>query len=620
MPNQLNPRFFMSWIGLATLTFLLMLTHQSDPATILGRYSLSYTALLGVVLGTLIVAGMGYVFSQRKPIRVPTLNRLPMVLLSIVLGMLSIVGIWLLPLTRFQNAIAVFSLYLAILVFMGIFVLLRYSATPARWLTFAMMGSALVVVVIAVLYFVDKVPPLVYFDEDYIALWASSWAKTNTPHTILYHPLRTDLAIVTNSFLYPLGVWLNTVGISDFTARLGSALIALLSIPFLWDVLRRTYGYTVAFWASIIGILLMSQVFVRSDSGVALCVAVAIWLMSFTDKRPYVWILVGFALAFAIEGHQLGVRFGLAYGLWLVGFTLYQGWKHQQWQFLPVIYLGMGAVLCAGFYLALRLLWIQSDLSEFIRLTQQAFELENQIAGSADFFTRFTSGLLGWLNGLLVSYPLAVLVIGTGTLLAFRYNPIRREVIVFWLSVLLYLLLNPKTSAQYYYIHHAPFIILIGAGILGYLVSATGKSWLSSAWAGLALALVLINFTVIARDTGAREVVDIGHAIDDLLPAEVEPVVGWGVYYWALNARIYYYSSSFYENPVALLNNQYNQPLPQAIIITTIDDVRPYLREFIADNNFRRVQCYFSPKFGWTVEVFVRPDILPDMQDNACSR
>jgi hypothetical protein len=617
MHNALTPRFFISWIGLATLTFLLMLTHQSEPATILGRYSLSYVALLSVVLGTLVVAGVGYVFSQRKPITMPTLNRLPIALMSIVLGMLMIIGIWLLPLTRFQSAIAVFSLYLAVLVFGALFIMLRHTKLPVPFKELTIL--AIVSTIIAIGIFFGRVPSARYYDEPLITNWAVSWAITQNPSNIAYNLFRTNSTISANAFLYPLGVWLNSVGVSFLNARLGAFLLGVLALPFIWDSVRRLYGKQIALWASLISVILLMQTYIRVDSGATLCIAIGIWLLILAEKHPILHLSAGFAFALAIEGHQLALRFALAYGGWCVLMCAYQTWTSKRLQIKPVLFLALGGFIAGILYLGLRLSWTQTDLTGYMLKLQEAFALENAIGGNLPLSQRILVGVQEWTNVFLTQYPLSVLIVGFASVCAWWFPTIRREVFCFWLALGIYFIMNPKPAPHYYYLHFVPLLALMFGGSLAFIQQKFNQMWLSNAWGILALTLLCIQLVISTRDIGAIELVHIGERINDILPANANMVVGAEAYYFGLHDRQFYDIAIYAKNSVGEISTRFNVPKPDAILLTVgRDSTLENARTYIEANNLQLAQCFDAPRLQWHTELYVQADVLPDVRNVDC--
>jgi hypothetical protein len=108
--------------------------------------------------------------------------------------------------------------------------------------------------------------------------------------------------------------------------------------------------------------------------------------------------------------------------------------------------------------------------------------------------------------------------------------------------------------------------------------------------------VILFSWVVMVRQQfvyNGTEQIELGHEINDLLPPEVNTVMGWETYYWGLAQRQFHMSSTFVNQNYTVQErlNLLNLESPQAIILTyDLDNRFGAFATYIVQNNFERVQ------------------------------
>ncbi|RMF77444.1 MAG: hypothetical protein D6737_17720 [Chloroflexi bacterium] len=316
------------WFIASVVVFLLMLTNRSDPATILGRYSLRFALLLFVMAGFVFISG-GLLWLERRG-HLPTLylplpNSVPFNVAVSAGGVLLLGGFWYFRPGSSNFANEVFHVYVLALLFAALMIVLRLNGVvgrslPQDWQWVTLLAVAAAPLILLVLYH-GRIPPLSSYDEPYEV----SMARTLYESRALFVTLTPNKTVEFNLFtgfslVRPLaGLWMSLVGAGFTQARIFYLLIGAVSLPFVYATAGRLYGRVASLIAVVVlAIWLLHHNYARPDMFVTTTLAIGLYFyFKWRDETTsYKHIVIGVVLALGIEGHTaFGMRFAGALGL-----------------------------------------------------------------------------------------------------------------------------------------------------------------------------------------------------------------------------------------------------------------------------------------------------------------
>jgi hypothetical protein len=609
--------YLILWLMLACFVLVLMLTHQSETPVFLGRYSESYALHLGILFsGILIVLGCITFAPEILSTQIQSHS------IALLWGGLFGVGV-VITQTTIPNASGLFRLFMLFsLAYFCIYPLQLIHSLKIPFVFY--VALSLLICGVAIFVYVGKSPVPIMYDEPTLARWAVHFARTNDP-VLPTHPVSTPYIA-----LYPLGVVLNTLGVTYTNSRITVLLFVLLSLPFVYVLINRYFGRNYALFAVVYGVFLaLQQSYFRVDVVIPLCIVIGMACYEHAQGRFWWYVLSGFAFAATLEAHLLGLVYGLALGLLLTfqyARTLIKTRKF--FWYTPFWGLLIGGILLVVFYFGVRVIVLGISLPDFIQRLEFAYVVEQSFSNSpfpARIFIVFAQSFIGFVN----AFPFNFFVV-FGSILFYKHLPklqIWLQLLV--ISVILYAFINPKTNYTYYYIHALPIILFIMAGFLSYITEK---------FSAIACA-ILISFSLVfmvgilqdqATQSGSREIIEISYEINDVLPTNTGTIMGWETYYWGLQDRNFIFTFSYLlqdgaytiagiepiiEDTIA----RFNLPPMEAIIITKgLDDLLVNPRLFMQENNFVRARCFTASKVNIVVELYVAPHLLPNMKDENC--
>lgn len=474
-------------------------------------------------------------------------------------------------------------------------------------------GVALAFAVLTLAGYLTSAPDPLDFDEAFSSEWGRFVYATGNPNErgLLYFA-RHDGHLLLG--VAALGQWGSAFGIGLAQARawvfvlgLGAGVAGVLALR------RLSVPLPVAvMMACVAFVLLFQQAFARYDTFGVLLVALAVWAWAWAQDKPArAYALVGFALAFAVEGHQLYVRFALAFGLWQAGLAIW-AWRVGDVQALARLgWLIVGGLVGACAYVVLRLLVFQYSPADFFAFITRAYTTEAAIGGlGLSFAERLAYGAGAWAQTLTLGNPLEGALVLAMSLYAFREDgaPLRLWLFVYAVANVLLFALNPKpTFTKFYTLHYLPVLMMAGGLWLNALARRYGVR-LPFALAVLACLWGGVLLQEKAQAASVRELARAGELIHAFLPAEAQGVIASEPYYWALWSRGQVAPQNFgvldvYEGYAA-----HNLPLPDVVIQTAgWYDFPPNVEAFVQAEAFERVACVDVSGFGGVVWVYAHP-------------
>jgi hypothetical protein len=631
------------WSALTLFCFLLMLLHQSDEGVFFGRYSASYLLQLGVMAFFFAVSIVILLLTNRKKIalisktpvgaghasplqnqHLPNLSRfLPQkygLFFILMLGIAALIAIWLfLPGGRGQPAVALFSVYL-LLTGSGILLWLARQ-TPLilpQYSDVILVLLGIGITLLLSLRYVGHIPASLLYDEPWVTNWSVALWQTGTPQVPMYPLLNAERALAGSSWFVALGAWLDIFGISLVNARWFWWLLGMMSVPFLALAANRVYGRTGAVLAALLGLgLFLPHNYGRWDVGVLLALAIALYaLVSGWQSGRWQWYIVaGGATALSLEGHFISLRWIVALGALIAWEYLQQMRQKRRWLFYAPFwaFLAGGIIGSLLFLFWHTLAWGIAPLNWWAELTQ-AYTAETGLA------TTYGSGLerignmaQAWMLQTLIDYPLetGLLILG---LLAwiFRGDAFeRRWLTMFILGTLILLVLQPKTS-PFYAVHHLPFTVLAGTGLLvkisGAVHTRRTLAWGVSVMLVISLSTTHILWLVRSNTQNADQTIASGYTIQALLPPEIERIAARQPFYYGLSAREFVNIELFHNLNWQEWENQIGLLPPQAVIVVRgWDDVYPAVLDYIAAAKMVKIACVPLDIYGGAADVYVLP-------------
>lgn len=239
-----------------------------------------------------------------------------------------------------------------------------------RWAWIALAAGAFAVIFLRI-YGLSYYPFLETTDEPWGLSWTLGYLRTGRLDSGLMFYGNDNV----NLYFLPVAWWMGIVGAGLWQARIFSYLVTLAVVVFGGmagaTLYNRATGWITAFvlFASAI---VMVGARVRSDAGLALAVALTLWLFGLAARRKHWWLhgLAGLMIGLGLFGHYHAVGFGPVLLIALYG-PRYAGqvragdtWK--RWLPEPGFWaFAAGGLLGAGIAVAVQIL---PDLDAFIRM------------------------------------------------------------------------------------------------------------------------------------------------------------------------------------------------------------------------------------------------------------
>ncbi|MBK8024185.1 MAG: glycosyltransferase family 39 protein [Chloroflexi bacterium] len=137
-------------------------------------------------------------------------------------------------------------------------------------------------------------------DEGWTLSWAQSAAETGVPVDRLMLGLGST-QIPLPRFYSALGIWVNLLGVGLWQARLFSFILVLAIVGFTALAARNWFGRRAAVLTALALLAsptLLTASRIRHDVGLALSIAIALWLFTVASRRGQRWIHLAAGLAF----------------------------------------------------------------------------------------------------------------------------------------------------------------------------------------------------------------------------------------------------------------------------------------------------------------------------------
>ncbi len=495
------------------------------------------------------------------------------------------------------------------------------ASEKSNWWLFVVL---LVAVVLKFLWVGASPPPPYYMDEAYIASWAYQFATTGDPKTTDFVVSGLPPAVYVGYYMQ--GLWIAAFGMTLEGIRLWVLLMGFWGLAFVYFILGRATTPFIALLVMIFAVTgLFNQAYVRMETLTTLFLAGALWLHYHARERFHWYYAIGFLLAFSLEGHHVGIRFAIAFGIWYSILYLIQLIRHRTWRNDSFWGLVLGGVSYALIYIVIRAV-LYGSLDAVINGLTATYDMQVDVGGQLPLNQRFASGMVDFILHYIKFSPLSLFIMFYATWLSYKKQDawLRFWVGIFWLSTFTLFIVSPKPPyILHYALHHVPLLCLMAGYVFVELRRTRGTVFLVMlvlAVGGLSLLMRDVNVPV---DSGS-ELVHVGREIATLLPPDVKAIVGADIYYWGLNHYRFYRTSNFAQQTIPDLLNEKGLPLPDIVIftsdtknLTSYDDRRfPNVLQYIVDNEFERVICLPAPSFNRQAEVFAHPSLNITPRDN----
>lgn len=622
------------WSGFSLVVLVVMLLHESDGGAVFGRYTPRYAVLLGLMLFFVVCSDIVLLLVHTNRLRrlaVGAAWRAQHIGGISAVLIVAVAAFWLLAPISDSEAGMLFRFYVAAGLLLLLLALLyeanaQHQIVAERWARWFFAGL-LVAAVGAALIYVGQVPGSRYFDEAWLTAWGQGLASPHLPTDPMV-PARDELRTAVTSSLtrYGLGHWINLLGVGFNQARLYSLFLAWLGLPFIYQVARQLYGRTAAWSAVVFGVLFaLHHSYVYPSGWVATATAIGLYLY-FSSRpnqpargRALRHFLSGVVVASALEGHPYGIMsaFGLG-AMYAVDFVA--GLRRRQWDYALVWYV-LGGLGYAVVWLAFRMIVsegaltfsnitsaLQQSYGQQVELGKETSRLQHNLALYAEYLT---------------SFPLEFALLLVGTAFAVwraiwhKSEADRRLLLIMGVSLLAFAALLAKYNV-YYWIFYLPFVTLLAGALIRHISPpslAVNRAQLTLV---LALFVLVLAFTAsIASNQNVDDMIDLGYAIDAVLPEDITHVNGWDIYYYGLHQRGFTTTQNFILQPET---EHWGTPPPQAIIVTKgLDDRNPHLLAYIRAHDFQPALCFDLRSFGKRAVLFLPAAVEMDSTGQPCT-
>jgi len=584
------------------------------------------------MIGTIVIALTGWYLAEHN--RLPQLPGLPRSLryglMLITLATIAIFWIFM-PGTTFLPAIALFRIYI-VAVLSGVVFVYLYASTDHDILLPAMVWRVLFItgVILAVtitVRYIGRIPASLYYDEPLVANYGWTCARDYVTGVEMLPPRDTDYLRVAIPIVYCIpGFFMKYFGTTLAIARLQGILIIWLAAPLIYFMAKRLYGIEAAIIATIVMLLFpLMHNHLRSDPYVAFILTVSLYCYTRAREHPawYLHFLTGFALAFSIDAHQLGLRFVPVFGL-LYLWDYIRAIREQKrfMVYRPFFIFAIGGFFYAGIFYVLHVIyWANTDLTGALELINVAYDEQLTVGGNVGFWQRILNNISPWFIIYVVRHPVEMLILSAGMITAVRQfqESDRFLLYIFWLSWILYFFISPKPT-PYYLVHHLPLVALFA----GNFVHSTVKNGVHPA-SVFPVLVVLVFFTaniLLASQSGqnADRLMDISFDIDAQLPEDVQMVTGHQVYFWGLAYRDFYDANTFAKHTVDEAIAEWGISPPDAIVWSVGLDEHAALSAYIESQQMVAARCYPTWFFGGQTILYVLPQFAEQVEHTTCNR
>ncbi len=628
-PPGLLRQYLLIWFITGCVVFSLMLTHSSDDGTVLGRYTQRYVFLLIMMFGLVLLSGFGYLGHKRLAtisLSQPYWRWVLVGLWPLVIG-----GVWFLldQVLSVAPAVLLFEVYVCFsLIAVGLwFVRLTHlKEIRAGFLPAVLLAGLVSVVIIA---FIGYYPPSRYIDEPMEVSWGQTAYQTGHLNEIGIFEFYNKADWSYGSLLhYPLGLWMELVGVGLLQARLFYLVVGLTCSIFIFSVAQQLYDNTAALVpVALIPFLVIAHNWVRPDVFVALSVSAGLYFFysARTDGGLWRYFAAGLSLALAVEGHIYGLRYALAFGLFLTGEYIWLIFRRRQWQWNAGFWLFVAGGLTYGvIFFALRVFLASESFS--LETALNVYTSVEQRSGYSSFIERSIAQLGQYWRAYWSSHPLEVTLIafGLGAALWSKNRLQQQLAVIYLISWLVFALLLTHQN-PFYWVHNLPFITLLTGGLIHRMRQKLRHTYSFADMFALhvLLALAVANLFVLANHRQhADELIAIAHEINDLIPADAT-VMGYETYYLGMPYRDQFTFSVSY-----VLASPIEWPTPPDVVIITpgLDDrlrgneynAVPWLYHFVEDQGLVKAYCFSHSLFNGLTEVYLSPAYGIDQSQFAC--
>ncbi len=586
----------------------LALQPSTDPIY-LGRYSRNAALILAGLLVTLPAVWLTtrWAAARLGSWRIP--NRAAVG--GIVLVLAVVMGLWAVR-GASAPAYVVLRLYLTVLMLTAITwaagsVSVKRIPHWWRW----SLPAAVILIALAVGGVIFSFPGVRYVDEAYMASLAWNVAHTGQIKPLIYEYVDTE----SYALMYiGLGGWLRLFGFGFWVARTFIYAVGLATLAVCWIVARRVYGVFAASSAVLLGVFALAPLnFLRQDVSVALYLALALWAYVVATDRDEArrHVLVGFLVAFAIDGHPNAYRFSFAFGAaYLLEWALLWRARGQFVFYRPIAYLILGGVMGVGAYIGLYTA-LGDDLltlagSPFLAPTKPPpLVLLDQIIEPL-YYTPIVFGAAGF--GLVVGLQ--------------RGDRLVRLLAVVLLVNMLIIATLYGYYRFYYVMQSLSLFVLLAAALLADRDLMGGSAWLRL---GVALALVMANTGYLLNRYQNEEFREnfnpalvIGHELREIVPARSTVVAIDPMYFGLVDhvEFVEYATAGWAAGKFDISElDVWQQAAPEYVVMVYGNPAPPpdSLQVYMRSRDMVPITCWDSDRIG-RVDLFALPFNQPNRQ------
>lgn len=630
--------FVFGWILLFFYIILIMLSHQSTSPVILGRYSSSYFLQIILSCFIFIIGILGFIAVQRKwlsKLEGQTRFHYLICIISVIFALVFNILVWFFyPGSRIVAGTMYFMIYLSLISWLVCWLVLHQTRLMTRSIPYSfswiILGLVFAYAIVFAISYVGRVPAPMFLDEPFLNSQSIGWLTTGRPYVEMMpqRPSNFILHLVTIHFYYLQSHWIQLFGFTLESTRWFHLLFLWLISPVVYLFLRKRMGKIEASIASLFVLMVaIDHNIIRPDVLVSLIVALGLFFyfryqqMQSSFKHHF---FLGLLFCFIIEGHPLGIRFGLVIGI----FYTWDLIQARNWLYKPFWGYLLGGITFSMFYVLIRMYWMEIDITAFVNSINTAYGIEISLKSTDDsYWSRLMDWAPRWIRDYASFHPAEFLMLILGlytSFVVFRrsgQSELKRIYIFFGLSTLSILFISPGYGS-YYWMHHLALLSIVGVAYVHYhLQQANTRLTLGTVGLiAVVLPMIMGHQSNQIRNNGVRDLINIGYAINERLPDDVQAITAYQPYYYGLAFRDYISTEAFGANPVSKVI-EWGRAKPQVVVLTRgWDSHYEYLQDYIADEGMILATCYSIRIFGGWVDLYTTPDIADRAGFSACER
>jgi hypothetical protein len=630
-------RILSSWSWLSLITFLVMLSHQSDRPFLLNRYSPLVSITLFVLL-TLFIMSRWLLHTLNTTDRLSSvasafgfIHRRRWLQIGIFFFSAGvIILIWLYFLSDYPAQYAMLRAYLVLsIILFNLIALPQYSHYPFSIPFFLLVGGIFLLVMLLT---AEYYPAVAHVDEAFVFSVAVNLNETGRTAPTIYE-LGTGPDVFHGKIfgIRAFAYWLSVTGYSLYAGRVFTVITLFLSsILLAWGASRLYDIFTGAVVFMLANFAFMQHIFIRTDSYAVFFLCLSVLLFSFARHSPHIiWhVLVGLSVGMVLDSSTPAFPFGIGYAV-VYAVDYWAHLKQGKAIYRPFWGLAAGGILAILLFL---LKFSATELGVSEVNANQSFLTLISINNFSEMFELMGSFLAFFIRNHALLIALAIIsiipLLNKNKAQHFSVNTLNAN----WITIFGVWLVCLLPVYQYFTIHYAafglPFLILLAAYTVTHQLQrqppTQGYTAIQPAyillivWMGVRIAFNLISLP----SSSLEDVVATGERIAPLLANDVTIVAAEPFYFGMIEQRGFVGSSIHAMKEMQTLSDseiwEYIQPDAFIFSSNWLYPARtPAVETYMDTNAFALAGCWETRSYG-RIELWTKPQQLLAFAPNPC--